>query len=136
MSAHRKFHEKEGLPTLKKAHLVLLHIDEIKQGEVLQTKAYLQQALTKSGIPTSLTTLAEKIERALMSKEHDIRFRVKIAILLDELTKIFESKDLETKGIPRLTDSAIHGFLRGSITTHEKSAQLAIASLISIEGVI
>lgn len=136
MSAHRKFHEKEGLPVLKKVHLVLLHIDEIKRGEILQTKKLLGKALLQAGIPITLTALAEKIEKAMASKEHDIRFRVKVAILLDEFTNILSAKGIETRGIARLTDNSIHGFLRGNITSHEKSAQMALASLISLEGVI
>lgn len=134
--AHRKFHEKEGFPVLKKVHLVLLHIDETKQGELLQTKKLLKEALVRAGIPITITLLAEKIERTFSNNEHDIRFRVKIALLHDELTNILCAKGIEIKGIPRLTDQAIHALLRGNITSHEESAQMALASLISLEGVI
>ena len=136
MPAHRKFHEKEGTPALKKVHLVLLYIDEATSGELIQVKNDLKKALNLANIPVSLTLFVEKIEQALETKEHDIRFKVKIALLQDELTNILNLKNIPTTGISKLTDNEMHNLMRGNITSYVKTIRMALAALISLEGVI
>ena len=136
MPAHRKFHEKEGIPALKKVHLVLLYIDEATSGELIQVKNDLKKALNLANIPVSLTLFVEKIEQALETKEHDIRFKVKIALLQDELTNILNLKNIPTTGISKLTDNEMHNLMRGNITSYVKTIRMALAALISLEGVI